>query len=239
MPIGTTDIAIGSIASELQYTPGDTQIKATLFQSSVLVYSVHGGSYHNYNNMGPSANASFKGAIEARYSLSDTLALSSWMHYNHDANARLNIRVTNNSTTDDVDVKLWMTPNQGAPSGFLLVSQVCARVNGSDIILTNYDTGYPAFGNFSSTGYWIYGEMNSLTSSGLPCMMSVVVSTDTDAAGGGQVRTNYTANGTPGGAWDLNTAPFAGDLVAGDNGSSFPSDSVSWNKRTTFEIVIT
>ncbi len=239
MPIGTTDIAIGSIAGELQYTVGDTQIKATLFQSSVLAYSIHGGSYHNYNNMGPSANVAFKNAIEARYSGSNNMGLSNWMHYNHDANAILNIRVTNNSASDDVDVRIWITPNSGAASAFMLVNQVCTRVNGNDVILTNYDTGAQAFSNFNSAGYWIYGEITSVTSSGLPCMMSVVVSTDTDSAGAGTVRTNYTANGTPGGAWDLNIAPFTGDLVAGDNGNPFPSDGVSWNKRTSFEIEIT
>lgn len=241
MPIGTTNVSISSIATELQYAGGDFLTKDTLFQSSTLAYNPNGGSYHNYNNMGTAANLSFATAIEARYSGSDNMALGRWMHYNHDINARLNIRVNNGNPLDDVDVRIWISDNPGASSTYLLVGQVVPRANGANVVLTNFDTGAPAFSAFSgSGGYWIYVEINNITMSGPPCMMSVIISDDTDAVGAGLARMNYTANGSPGGPWDLFTqGPFTGPLIAGDNGGGWPNDGISWNKRTTFIIDIT
>jgi hypothetical protein len=241
MPIGNTDVSISSIAAELQYSGADFQTKSTLFQSSTLAYSPNGGSYHNYNNMGTAANLSFATAIEARYSGSNNMGLGRWMYYNHDINVRLNIRVSNGNPFDDVEVRMWISDNPGAPSAYILVNQVVPRANTGNVILTDFDTGAPAFSAFSgSGGYWIYVEINNLTMSGFPCMMSVTASVDTDAVGGGTTRMNYTANGLPGGPWDLFTqGPFIGTLIAGDNGGGWPNDGISWNKRTTFLIDIT
>ena len=241
MPIGTTDVSISSIATELQYAGGDLLTKDTLFQSSTLAYTSNGGSYHNYNNMGTAANLSFFTAIEGRYSGSNNMALGRWMHYNHDINARLNISVKNGNPNDDVDVRIWISDSPGAPSPYLLVNQVVPRLNLGNVILNDFNTGAPAFSAFSgSGGYWIYVEINNITMSGPPCMMIVTASVDTDGAGGGQARMNYTSSGAPGGPWDLFTqGPFIGPLIAGDNGGVWPNDGISWNKRTTFIIDIT
>jgi hypothetical protein len=237
MPIGTTNISISSIASELQYTSGaDYQLKGTLYNSSQLAYSANGGSYHNYNNMALSGlTDSFATAIEAKYTASQNMGLKNWAGYNHDHNVILNIRVNNGNPFDDAYVRIWLSTGPG-PGATVLVNQVVPRSNTANVILTNFNTGDPAFSTYNgSGGYWIFGDISNIGGVAPAMPMNIAAAVDTDNVGGGTARLDYSSSV---GAWDLITGPFFDVLVAGSNGGGWPNDGVSWNKRTTMIIDI-
>ena len=238
MAIGTTNISISSIASELQYTSGaDYQLKGTLYYSSQLAYSANGGSYHNYNNMALSGlTDSFATAIEAKYSGGQNMGLKNWAGYNHDHNVILSIRVNNGNSFNDANVRIWLSTGP-TPGATVLVNQVVPRSNAANVILTNYNTGDPAFSTYNGTGYWLFGDISDM-GGGAPAMpMNIAAAVDTDNVGSGTARLDYSSSV---GAWDLvNNGPFFDVLVAGNNGSGWPNDGVSWNKRTTMIIDIT
>lgn len=231
-----------AIAGELQNgTPlGDDQMKGNLYASANLAWNPRAGSYHNYNNMALNGlTDSFATAIEAKYTASQDMGLKNWAGYDHDHNAILNIRVNNGNLFNDAMVRIWISDNQG-PSSYFIVNQVVQRNNVSNVILNNYNTGAPAYSSFTaSSGYWIYGDISDNGGPAPSMPMNITTAVDVDGVGGGTNRFTYTANGTPGGAWDLITGPFNGVLVSGDNGNPFPNDPISWNKRTTFIIDIT
>ncbi len=238
MPIGTTNISISSIASELQYTSGqDYQIKGTLYNSSQLAYSPNGGSYHNYNNMALSGlTDSFATAIEAKYSASQNMGLKNWAGYDHDHNAIVSVRVNNGNPQNDAMVRIWISPNPN-PGATVLVNQVVPRNNAANVILNNLNTGAAAFSNFNGSGYWLFGEISDMGGGATNMPMNIAAAVDTDNVGGGTARLDYS---TSVGAWDLIVdGVFFDVLVAGDNGSGWPSDGVSWNKRTSMIIDIT
>jgi len=239
MAIGTSNIRMSDIASELHYTSGaDYQLKGTLYNSSQLAYSPNGGSYHNYNNMALSGlTDSFATAIEAKYTASQNMGLKNWAGYDHDHNAIVNVWVNNGNPFNDAYVRIWISDST-SPSAFPLVNQVVQRSNIANVILTNFNTGAPAFSSFNgSNGYWLFGDISDM-GGGAPAMpMNITASVDTDNVGGGTTRLNYS---TSVGAWDLvNTGAFYDVLVAGNNGGGWPNDGVSWNKRTTMIIDIT
>jgi len=239
MPIGTTNISISSIASELQYSSGqDYQIKGTLYNSSQLAYSPNGGSYHNYNNMALSGlTDSFATAIEAKYSASQDMGLKNWAGYNHDHNAIVSVRVNNGNPFNDAMVRIWISDTTG-PSVWPLVNQMVPRNNAGNVILNNLNTGAPAFSAFNgSNGYWLFGDITDLGGGAINMPMNIAAAVDPDNVGGGTNRLDYSTSVGP---WDLIIdGGFYNVLVAGDNGNGWPNDGVSWNKRTTMIIDIT
>lgn len=243
MAIGTSNIRMSDIASELHYTSGaDYQLKGTLYNSSQLAYSANGGSYHNYNNMALSGlTDSFKTAIEAKYTASQNMGLKNWAGYDHDHNAIVNVRVNNGNPFNDAYVRIWISDST-SPSVWPLVNQVVQRSNIANVILTNFNTGAPAFSSFNgSNGYWLVGDISSMGGGASNMPMNIAAAVDTDNVGGGTARLDYSSSV---GAWDLvpagpNTGPFMDVLVAGNNGGGWPNDGVSWNKRTTMIIDIT
>ncbi len=238
MPIGTSNISISSIASELQYTSGqDYQLKGTLYYSSQLAYSANGGSYHNYNNMALSGlTDSFATAIEAKYSASQNMGLKNWAGYDHDHNAIVSIRVNNGNPQNDVLVRIWITDNP-SPSAYQLVNATVPRNNAGNIILNNFNTGAPAFSAFNTTGYFLYGDISDLGGGASNMPMNIAAAADTDNVGGGTARLDYSSSVGP---WDLIVdGNFMNVLVAGNNGGGWSNDGVSWNKRTTMIIDIT
>jgi len=237
MPIGTTDISMGNIASELQYTSGDYQLKGTLYNSSQLAYSANGGSYHNLNMALSGLTDSFATAIEAKYTASQNMGLKNWAGYDHDHNAIVSVRVNNGNATNDAYVRIWISDSTG-PSAWPLVNQVVPRNNAGNVILNNLNTGAPAFSAFNgSNGYWLVGDISDLGGGAANMPMNIAAAVDTDNVGGGTARLNYS---TSVGAWDLVVdGPFINVLVAGNNAGGWPNDGVSWNKRTTMVIDIT
>ena len=245
MPIGTTNISMHDISVELKYLSAGTNnsMRNMLYDSSQLSYSIHGGSYHNLNMLVSSLAKPFKIAIETRYSAGTYLWIGGWAGYDHDAPVSLSC-IINNGSTEDVDVMLYIGDNNNPGSGTRFFSGTVPANNGGNVNANPVNTGVAAYTNFSSTGYWISGNMKMVVAGPpvfTPVNMNVTAAFDLDNAGTGTGRYNYTTfNGT----WDLN--PFSGGgadfndvLVSGVNGNAFPTDGISWNKRTAFVIDIT
>jgi len=243
MPIGTTNIKMSDIATELQYSsslPNDSMVNI-LYDSSQLSYNQSGGSYHNLN-MGSAT--SFQSSIEGPYSAGQNMALKNWGGYTHDIGVNLNY-IINNGSGYDVNVRLFLENSSGFGGGFQFFNGIIPMNNTGNVSVSNSNTGMGAFSNYySGGGYWISGDISLLMPPAFrPIMMDVTGAVDTDNKGSGIPRLTYTAHGTPGGPWNLDFStgggPFVGILVSGDNGSGgFPNDGVSWNKRTAIVIDI-
>ena len=244
MPIGTTNIKMSDVATELQYAStglADNSMVNILYDSSQLSYNPHGGSYHNLS-MG-SAGVSFQSSIEARYSVGQNMALKNWSGYDHDIGVNLNY-IINNGSAADVSLKLYLENFPGVGPGFAFFNAIVPMNNTGNVNVSNYNTTSAAFSNYySGGGYWISGDISLTTFAIRPIKMDVTSAVDTDNTGSGLSRFNYTANGAPGGSWNLDPGsgggPFVGNLVSGDNGNPYPNDGISWNKRTTIIIDIT
>jgi len=245
MPIGTTNLSMYAIATELNYSGGglaDISMVNELYDSSQLSYNSHGGSYHN---LGMTMNLAdtFQSAIEAPYSAGGNMALKQWAGYDHNIGINLNY-IINNGSGSDVDVKLFLetTPSYGGYFNFF--TGMVPMNNMGNVNVANYNTTSAAFGNYySGGGYWISADISLQMPGARPVNMNVTSAIDTDNKGSGLSRFNYTANGTPGGPWDLNPntggSNFLGILASGDNGNAYPNDGISWNKRTAIVIDIT
>lgn len=246
MAIGTTNISMHDISVELKYASLGTNnsMMNMLYDSSQLSYSIHGGSYHNLAMQLGSLAETFQIAIEKQYTIGTNLDLSGWAGYAHNAPVQL-AYIINNGSGEDVDVMLYIGDNNNPGSGTRFFSGTIPANNGGNITANPANTGVAAYTNFSSTGYWISGNMQMVISGPptfTPVNMNVTAAVDLDNVGTGKARYNYTANGSPGGAWGLN--PFIGGsafndvLVSGVNGSAFPINGISWNKRTSITIDI-
>ena len=236
MPVPNTNVSMNAIATELQYGAAfaDNSTQNVLFASSQLAYDNHGGSYHNLTLSAP-GSPSFATSIGDRYIGGTGMGLQNWCGYNHDAEVLLGLLI-NNSSREDVDCRIEM-------NGTTIFSSIVPASNAGNINIPIINTGIPAFANFApTTGYHITALMNVplFPPAANPAMMTVM-GVDTDNVGGGLVRLDYTNNGAPGGPWNLGLggSNFGGDIISGDNGSPFPSDGISWNKRTTIIINIT
>jgi len=247
MAIGTTNISMRDISVELKYGSASTDrsMRNILYDSSQLSYSIHGGSYHNLAMLVSSLAKPFKIAIETRYSAGTYLWIGGWAGYDHDAPVQL-AYIINNGSSEDVDVMLFIGDNNNPGSGTRFFSGTIPANNGGNINANPYNTGVGAYTAFSSNGYWISGNMKMVVAGPPvfpPVNMSVTAAVDIDNVGGATGRYNYTANGSPGGAWNLNPFTGGGDfnnvLVSGVNGSAFPTNGISWNKRTSIIIDIT
>jgi hypothetical protein len=246
MSIGTTNLSMYAIATELNYSgSGLSHISMVneLYDSSQLSYNSHGGSYHNLGMTMNLANT-FQSAIEAPYSAGGNMALKQWAGYDHDIGVNLNY-IINNGSGYDVNVKLYLETSPSYGGYFNFFTGMVPMNNSGNVNVANYNTTSAAFSNYySGGGYWISADISLLMPpAGRPVNMSVTSAVDTDNKGSGIPRFNYTADGTPGGPWNLdpNTggSNFLGILASGDNSSPFPTDGISWNKRTAIIIDIT
>jgi hypothetical protein len=243
MPIGTTNIKMSDIATELQYAStglADNSMVNILYDSSQLSYNSHGGSYHNLN-MG-SAATSFQNSIEVPYSAGGNMALKNWGGYDHDIGVNLNY-IINNGSGSDVMVKLFLETGPAYGMYFNFFTVMVPMNNMGNVNVANFNTTSAAFVNYySGGGYWISADISLLMLGPRPVNMDVTSAVDTDNKGSGIPRFNYTANGTPGASWDLNPntggGTFSDIIVSGDNGNPYPSDGISWNKRTAIIIDI-
>jgi hypothetical protein len=244
MPIGTTNIKMSDIATELQYAStglSDNSMVNILYDSSQLSNNSHGGSYHN-TSMGSGTN--FQISIEGPYSAGTYMALKNWGGYNHDIGVNLNY-IINNGSGYDVNVRLFLETSPSYGGGFQFFAGIIPMNNMGNVNVANFNTTSAAFSSYYPVGgYWISGDISLLMPpAGRPVNMNVTSAVDTDNKGSGIPRFNYTANGFPGGPWNLDPGsgggPFVDILASGDNSSPFPTDGISWNKRTAIVIDIT
>jgi hypothetical protein len=244
MSIGTTNLSMYAIATELNYSGGglsDISMVNELYDSSQLSYNSHGGSYHNLGMTMNLANT-FQSAIEAPYSAGGNMALKQWAGYDHDIGVNLNY-IINNGSGSDVMVKLFLENSPSYSMYFNIFTGMVPMNNSGNVNVANFNTTSAAFSNYYPFGgYWISVDISLLMPGVRSVNMDVTSAIDTDNTGSGLSRFNYTANGTPGGSWDLNPntggAPFSNIIVSGDNSSPFPTDGISWNKRTAIIIDI-
>jgi hypothetical protein len=239
MPVPTADISMNDIQMELMYatgTPNESMVNV-VYASSDLSYNTHAGSYHNLAMALPSMNAKFAAAIQTRFAAGTNMNLGNWAEYSHDANARINI-IINNGSRDDVIIRMNINDNASYGGAAIFTGTVLAN-NAANVNLQDFDTGQAAYSSYSTTnGYWLTADLSVPAPTGV--VNFAVSAVDVDNVGTGTVRTNYTTDGSPGGPWNLGAGggPFADVLVAGANGSSYPFDGVSWNKRTAIIINI-
>ena len=250
MAIGTTNIKMYDIAAELQAGTTDIEMYNTLYGSSQAAWNLRAGSYHNWNNMAlPGLADNFRSAIESKYSGFLDMGIKNWAGYDHDHNVMLNIRINNGNIFNDVQVKLYICDQPNGPGGggtsINIFNGTVPMNNAANVTINNYDTGVAAFSNYAGTGfagYWIWGNIviTPLPGVARPTLLSFTAN-DTDGVGdiNSCIRLDYTANGSPGGIWDLYLAgAFNDNIFAGDQGGGWPNDAISWNKRTTFLVDI-
>lgn len=243
MPVPAADISMSEIAAELQFGTSITNITMSgiLYATSTLSYQSEAGSYHNLDMGLPGLNNKFSNIIATVFNGGTDMSLGNWAEYNHDASVKVNL-IINNGSADDVDVRVYINGAAG-PGGVPIFSGTVPAFNAGNINLADYDTTVAAFSNYNgSGGYWIFAEMTDITPGGRRCDMRVN-SVDVDGTlGTGTARFTYTANGSPGGPWDLNPftggGPFMDVIISGDNGNPYPADGVSWNRRTAILIDI-
>jgi hypothetical protein len=247
MAIGTTNIRMSDIATELQSSTSDISMYQSLYASSWAAWNPRAGSYHNYNNMALSGlTDSFATAIEAKYTLGQDMGLKNWAGYDHDHNVILGIRINNGNAFNAVYLKLYLCDQSngfaGGGTSISIFSGLVPANNAANISIANYNTTVPAFSSYGGSGYWIWGDIRDATGFPRPTLMSMACG-DIDGVGDPQscIRFNYQTNGSPGGIWDLSVGgagPFIDNLFSGDQGNPFPNDPISWNKRTDFIIGI-
>lgn len=239
MPVPPVNISMNDIQMELTYATGNPNesMVNVVYASSDLSYDPHAGSYHNLAMALPSINQKFANAIQTRFAAGTNMNLGNWAEYDHNANAKINI-IINNGSRDDVFVRLVINDNPSFGGPTIFIGTVPAN-NAANINIPDFDTTMAAYSTYSgSGGYWLAGDLSVPSPSG--AVNFTVMGLDVDGVGTGTTRLDYTNNGTPGGPWNLDPgtggAPFVDVLVSGDNGSTFPSDGVSWNKRTAIII---
>lgn len=240
--IPSTNIKMDDIATELHLGTGswgDNSLKSDLFASSINPYNSTAGSYHNYNNMAISGTSSFATAIYTPYNSTNNMKLANWAGYSHDSNVILNIIINNACTFSDVLFDLYISD---APGNYQtsIFNGIVPRANSGNVSLIDYDTGVAAYTYFGSVSqaYWIEAMMiRAMSPNGTPINLNMAGS-DTDNVGGGTARTVNATN-----PWDLDPGGN-GDfgmsvLIAGNNGSGYPTDGISWNKRTIITLNVT
>ena len=230
MPISTTNISMGNIATELTYPTSDIFLYDGLFNTCTTAGQQDSGNYHNYNNMALSNALSFKQAIYDYWvSPPDVGVVSHWAYYNHDIDWIIDFVIDNQSTgaVDPLNIYFSNSNNVGVDLFYNLKS----NANTTDT-LSNYatglasrTTGYSNYGGY----YFIYLECTVINPTKTQFME--ITASDTDGVGASTTRTTWT---DVNGAYDfLNvSSSFANWIVAGDNEST----GIGWNKRTTFTI---
>ena len=240
MPVGSADISMDGVASELGYSVAipNNRMATSLFYSSQKAYDPRGGSFHNLAMALPALSSNFATAIELPYSIGINMPLGNWAEYFHDANAKIHV-IIENSSRRDVNCTIFISDNTTFAGAVIVFSGAVPANNAGDINNV-FDTGVAAYSTYNTTGYWLLGEFQ-MVPSGVPTFMTVNAF-DSDNVGAGTARYNYTVTGSPGGPWNLDTltggAPFSGVLVSGVRTLPFPDDGISWNKRTTIFINI-
>ena len=237
MPIGSTNISMDAIATELMLGTGsyaDNGMEATLYITSNDGFTPTSGSFHNLNMGLPGLTDSFATNIFNPWASTSNLGLKNWAGYNHDANVMLDVRIDNFSP-DDVQYDIELSQNPGSlGSGTIVASGVLT--SGNSLVVAFLNTGVAAYSNFAGgqATYFINARFSDISIPNMRCRMDVVSSTDTDGVGAGPNRDNYTVVN---GSYDLpGMGTFDANLISGSAWND-PGQGISWNKRTSFEVL--
>jgi hypothetical protein len=233
MAIGTTNISMFDIATELTFPTTDIELLDGLYDTSATAGAQDSGNYHNYNNMALGGILSFKESIYDYWSGTATgnpvAVLSHWAGYTHDIEWEVSF-VLDNQSNETVDVELWFGPNDVSQSDQFYTISLPKTTTDTQIpyvtTLASKTTGYSNYGGY----YWIHMVAIPVDAN-ITKYMDVVSSYDTDGVGASTNRTTWTSvNGT----FDFvsNGGAFSNWIVAGNNQNT----GIGWNKRTTFEI---
>lgn len=229
--VGSTDIGIDLVAQALSYSTGNTKyLWNDLYQTSDYSYQADAGSYHNLNMALPGLTDDFKTAIYNKWFATQNAGLKNWAGYNHDANVMLDMEIYNNSV-DTITYQVSVEPTPGMLNPTYQVATGTLAPTQSTI--ANFlNTGLPAYSNFASGTYTYFINFLARDNTRFRCKMRVTTSSDTDAAGTGTTRDDYTSAGNP--DWNLVIqGDFNMNLVAGNQ---WNVEGVSWNKRTSFKV---
>lgn len=243
MPIGTTNIGLLGLATELGLPTPTGILLSDAYSSSDVDGLSNGwaGSFHNLS-MGLSPTGIFRTQIFSPYFTGDNFALNRWANYDHDAPVRLSYTLSSAMVPGrNVRFELYLDSNPGPPTTsasailFDTVTLFGANPAPPPYTQVDFNTGVAAHSNFWPTGYYITAVISCLPTP-FSADMNVVSSTDDDGVGANTDRGNFTQSFP--GPWDIVT-PFDGVLVDGSAaGTGFPLP-IAWNKRTNFSVTIT
>ena len=215
-----------------------------VFYSSALVGGAAGLMYHNLN-MGISGSQTAKQAIYDPFSIGASgtnLNLSGWYNYTQGATGIMDVNLINTNLDNEVLVTMYLRdPSGTAPTWDYFVANFTLQANnGSNVGLTNYDTGVIMDSTNFPTG--VYQIAFDLTATYIgpppppppppvypPVINNTTTASDTDGVGAGLPRVitnppNFVFGGTP-----ITGAPLVRGTITGNDG-------IYINKRTTFTL---
>jgi hypothetical protein len=230
-------ISFDEIGTELD-TP-----QPNLFTERFYTTATSGGAtglmYHNYNNMGPTGNASAKNAIFDPFNSGANFAISNWYNYSRDVGMVMEYDITNSSSTRDIAIEIGIRDSSNTPKATIFNGTIPASGSASAVV----DTGLLTITDSMTAGYRIWFE--SLSYAGIPLPPSppnppeaftmtatVNSASDIDGVGAGTGRTTYGPflqeinNSTP-------TPPAPAEKAVDTSGST-----IFVNKRTFIEITL-
>lgn len=239
MPIGSTNISMDAIATELNLGSApfaDNHMYANIYATANGVYTSDSGSYHNLNMALSGLTDNFKVAVGSPYFSASNMGLKNWAGYDHDAPVMLRVTVQNNCPDIvNYDLEIAQTPG---PVGTGTIFANGALNPGQTLNVQFLNTTVAAFSTFANGGFTYF--INAIFSDGtIPparCSFDVISSSDTDNMGNGLNRENFTdVNGTYN---IIVSGLFDANLISGDVWND-SGNGISWNKRTSFFVEFT
>jgi hypothetical protein len=211
-------------------------IKMTdVFVVSTAAGTVFSGSFHNIS-IGVPTQDFFANKIYQAYvnpGVVSVMALGNWAGYDHQHNNIITIDVMNNSNNNYM-FDFYISDTPGSFQYLFLNFLVTGPGNAN---YTDFDTGLNAyvFNGTPGTEYYIDCSIRFMGGPDPGPMMLVNGANDSDGAGAGLARTDYTNNGP--GPYTLEPAGprFSDVLVCG---GTWGASGIAWNKRTSVQMVI-
>jgi len=242
VPIPIEDITIGEIDNQLGNPYGgiDISLEASYDFASTAsgIYLGSAGIAGNFHNMdmGVGATGKFATKIWSVWNSGVNLPVRNWGNYFSDHNVVLDWDISMDAfkTGDLVSIDLYLSDTPGGTGTNTLVASISLGPGPQSSVVTDFDTGIPAFSSYNNTGYWIYADMSS-NITGATCFVKIPVASygDTDGVGPDTSRSRKT-DGMPVNI-GAGGGPTSGVLFGGVNIGS----QIAWNKRTYFTLLIT
>ena len=238
-PIPTADIKISDINVQLgspgggfNSSLGDLYDFAST--SSGLGSAGIAGNYHNLA-MGVVVTGKFAAQIWAVWNsgVYYDLPVGNWGSYYNDANVVLDWDISNDPAFKPLDmltVDLYLS--DAHPTGFLSYVATINLSPGQSSVVTDFDTGIPAYSTYNTTGYWIYAAISSTSSN---AFAKITARSDTDGVGPNLSRQNNPSFNGAGVNVGIGGSSFSGNIIAGNGWAA----QIAWNKRTSFTLTVT
>jgi len=240
MAVPLTNIRLSAdVAAELGFATSSLMKMSDLYATSVLANQVSSGSYHNYL-MGSGAFANtFANLIHGPYNSGTDMRLEAWAGYNHQHNNTINMNFTNNSPCD-YDINLYLSSAPATFQNFFLA--VSLPGGGTGVNYTDFDTGFNAYNQFGTPALSYYIDCEITFTGGpstIPVNMFINGASDVDNVGatGSSTRTDFTNHSPTPGGYLLKPlgSDFKDALICG---STWATNGIDWNKRTSFDMMI-